>query len=181
MTNPEEINRVCCDHVSSLLMACTEENFKNLVSEGLGESATLVGDPMYDAFVAYREAARRPRLVALADGSECEAPDTLYYLTCHREENTVDTTALSGVLSAMQELDAPVVYPVHPRNRNAVLELLSGGCYPNVIACDPVGYLESVWLVSHARQVITDSGGLQREAFYAGGEVHDGASLRMLA
>lgn len=168
MTNPEEINRVCCDHVSSLLMACTKENLGNLVVEGIGERAILVGDPMYDAFVAYREVARRPRMTMLVDGSEVDAPEAFYYLTCHREENTADTTALIGVLSAMQELDAPVVYPVHPRNRSAVLGLLQGGSYPNVIACDPVGYLESVWLVSHARQVVTDSGGLQREAFYAG-------------
>ena len=168
MTNPEEINRVCCDHVSSLLMACTEVNLANLEREGLGERSMFVGDPMFDAFLENGSRARRPLLASITSGARIEAPEHLYYLTCHREENTSDPATLEGILSAMASLDAPVVYPVHPRNRRTVTEVLSSGSYGNVIACDPVGYLESVWLVRHAVQVVTDSGGLQREAFFAG-------------
>ena len=168
MTNPEEINRVCCDHVSSLLMTCTEANLANLRAEGLGGRASFVGDPMYDAFLENAARARRPLLAPIADGPGGEAPDSVYYLTCHREENTTDLSALEGILAAMQGLDAPVVYPVHPRNRARIVEAGLPSRYPNVTFCEPVGYLESVWLVSHARQVVTDSGGLQREAFFAG-------------
>lgn len=168
MTNPEEINRICCDHISSLLMACTRANLSNLCEEGLGEKATFVGDPMYDAFLENLPRAKRPKLASIINATRIDAPEELYYLTCHREENTADPAILAGILSAMQELDAPVVYPVHPRNRKVVAEAMSTGKYANIIACDPVGYLESIWLVNHARQVVTDSGGLQREAFFAG-------------
>ena len=68
----------------------------------------------------------------------------------------------------MQELDAPVVYPVHPRNRETVFEIAESKDYGNILFVEPVGYLESIWLVNSALQVITDSGGLQREAFFAG-------------
>ena len=168
MTNPEEINRICTDHVSGLLMACTEENLGNLRAEGLGERACLVGDPMYDAFIENGARARRPELAPIAGGETLPAPDEVYYLTCHREENTGDLRALEEILAAMQELDERVVYPVHPRNRARVVEAGLPERFGNVIFCDPVGYLESVWLVNHARQVVTDSGGLQREAFFAG-------------
>ena len=167
MTNPEEINRICTDHVSSLLMACTEVNLSNLVAEGLGDRSSFVGDPMYDAFVENSSRSKRPTL-HLLDGAEVASPEQLYYLTCHREENTATLDALEGILSAMQELDAQVVYPVHPRNRTRILEAGLPDRYRNVQFCEPVGYLESVWLVKHALQVITDSGGLQREAFFAG-------------
>jgi len=168
MTNPEEINRICCDHVSSLLMACTEANMTNLRDEGLGDRAVFVGDPMYDAFLGNMPSARRPMLKSIEDESLSEAPDVLYYLTCHREENTADISALEGILAAMQGLEYPVVYPVHPRNRARIVEAGLPSRYPNITFCEPVGYLESMWLVGHARQVVTDSGGLQREAFFAG-------------
>lgn len=168
MTNPEEINRICTDHVSSLLMACTEANLSNLKEEGLGGRSVFVGDPMYDAFLENVVQARRPELVSISDGLRTHAPEELYYLTCHREENTADLAVLEGILSAMQGLDAPVVYPVHPRNRIRICEAGLTTRFPNVLFCEPVGYLESVWLVNHARQVVTDSGGLQREAFFAG-------------
>ena len=168
MTNPEEINRVCCDHVSTLLLACTQENLSNLHKEGLGERAALVGDPMYDAFCTYLHMSRPPKIEGAADPRTGGFLKNFYYLTCHREENTKDGNALEEILSAMQELDAPVIYPVHPRNKAAVQTLMDTKKFPNVLACEPIGYLESIWLVSHAKQVITDSGGLQREAFFAG-------------
>lgn len=166
--NPEEINRICTDHVSSHLLACTKKNLENLEREGLGERSRFVGDPMFDAFEIYRKSAQQPRLLSLRDGSDVSMPDDFYYLTCHRQENTGDSQALHGILNAMQALDYPVIYPVHPRNRSVLLDLMSDGEYNNVLAVEPVGYLESIWLVDHARQVVTDSGGLQREAFFAG-------------
>lgn len=167
MTNPEEINRICTDHVASLLMACTQANLGNLRDEGLADRSCFVGDPMYDAFETYRAIAERPTL-KLIDGSEIGVPDSFYYLTCHREENTGHEDTLFGVLDAMEELDAPVVYPVHPRNAKVVRKLSAECRFPNILFVEPVGYLSSIYLVSNACQVVTDSGGLQREAFFAG-------------
>lgn len=167
-SNPEEINRVCTDHVSSRLLACTEGNLANLEREGLGAISSFSGDPMLEAFISYRELAVKPHLTAIACGKDFSVEaGNYYYLTCHREENTRDPETLRGILDAMEALDAPVVYPVHPRNRQTVLSLVGEGLH-NVIAVDPVGYLESVWLTCNAVQIVTDSGGLQREAFFAG-------------
>lgn len=168
MTNPEEINRVCVDHISSLLLACTEVNFENLALENLTKKSAFTGDPMYDAFVYYGKQARSPMLVRLDNGSYLNVPETFYYVTCHREENTVEDEKFKGILNAMQSLDAPVVYPVHPRNKASVLSLTERGGFGNILLVEPVCYLESIWLVNHARQIVTDSGGLQREAFFAG-------------
>lgn len=164
ITNPEEINRVCTDHVSSLLLACTVANLNNLKRENLGDKSCFVGDPMMDAFLRYREIATRPILINF-DGESMAVPDSFYYLTCHREENTKDLSTLHAILSTLNELDSAVVYPVHPRNRQAVEKIREK--FDNIIFCNPVGYLESVYLVSNAKQVVTDSGGLQREAFFA--------------
>lgn len=168
LSNPEEINRVCTDHVSSLLLAVTEECKNNLEAEGLGSRALFVGDPMFDAFVHYRKAAleMRHRLLSF-DGEEHAIPFEYYYLTCHREENTTDDATLGKILSAMEQLDAPVVYPVHPRNRVRVERLCAQFGYANTLFVNPVGYLTSIALVSGAKKVVTDSGGLQREAFFA--------------
>ena len=167
MTNPEEINRICTDHVAGLLLACTEANLANLAAEGLSAMSSFLGDPMYDAFLQYSAKARKPALESIVDGSELAVPQSFYYATCHREENTADDGVLAGFLEALASLDLPVVYPVHPRNRAHVAELARSGGYANILLCQPVGYLESVWLVNRAEQVLTDSGGLQREAFFA--------------
>lgn len=168
LSNPEEVNRVCTDHVSSLLLAVTDECKKNLEAEGLGDITTFVGDPMYDAFVRYREAAlSAEHTMKSFDGNEVKVPSEYYYLTCHREENTADDSTLSEILDAMEELDSPVVYPVHPRNRSRAERLRDMKGYSNTLFVNPVGYLTSIALVSNAKKVITDSGGLQREAFFA--------------
>lgn len=165
--NPEEINRVCTDHVSTMLLACTQKNFENLEHEGLGAQARFVGDPMYDAFLEYINIAREPKLAVLGSGSPVPMPEEFYYLTCHREENTADLEVLKNIWGGVIDLSAPVIYPVHPRNKETVLQMLDQRLMENILFVEPVGYLESIYLVSHARQVITDSGGLQREAFFA--------------
>lgn len=167
-TNPEEINRICTDHVSSLLLACTEGNLDNLKREGIGEGALFSGDPMLDAFLFYRDTAAAPSLKPLFEEGSFAVPEDFYYLTCHREENTGDGKSLEEILATMEDLDSPVVYPVHPRNRSQVASLVEKKAMGNVLFVEPVGYLDSVYLASRARQVVTDSGGLQREAFFAG-------------
>lgn len=167
-TNPEEINRICTDHVSTLLLASTKSGYDEMAGEGLQARGRLVGDPMYDAFVAYSSKLRPAEItLRLLAGGTAAVPAEYYYLTCHREENTNDDRDLAEIFRAAQMLDAPTVYPVHPRNRQRALRLAAGGAYPKLMLTEPVGYLESACLVRHAKKIVTDSGGLQREAFYA--------------
>jgi UDP-N-acetylglucosamine 2-epimerase (non-hydrolysing)/UDP-GlcNAc3NAcA epimerase len=124
---------------------------------------------MFDAFRIYSEKmdVQKIRLNLLAGGTSF-VPSKFYYLTCHREENTKDDKTLLGILQAMEEIDAPTIYPVHPRNRKKALYLQREKNISNVLFVEPVGYLESTALVCHADKIVTDSGGLQRETFFAG-------------
>lgn len=169
MTNPEELNRICTDHVSSLLLACTESGMESMKAEGLYERGRLVGDPMFDAFLEYsKKKDIKDVKLSLLNGGETGVPNEFYYLTCHREENTNDDKELLEIFRAMDSLDAPTVYPVHPRNKIRAKRLQAKYGFENLILCEPVGYLESTALVNGAKKIVTDSGGLQREAFFAG-------------
>lgn len=167
ITNPEEMNRICADHLSSLLLVCTASGMEELAREGLKERSVLVGDPMYDAFLTYRHAVSVNTLeLSQLKGGNVNPPAEYYYLTCHREENTNDN-GLEELFKAMEQLDAAVIYPVHPRNKERAKRISNKLQTKNIIFSEPVGYLESICLVNHAKKVITDSGGLQREAFFA--------------
>lgn len=169
LTNPEEINRICTDHVSTKLLACTESSMNELAREGLADKASLVGDPMYDAFCEYSQKIDVKEIELLSlQGGIVPVPAEYYYLTCHREENTKREEALLEIFKAMDSLDAPTVYPVHPRNKERAVRLLNENNFSNIILTEPVGYLESASLVRNAKKIVTDSGGLQREAFFAG-------------
>lgn len=168
-TNPEEINRICTDHVSSLLLASTKSGYDEMAKEGLQEKGLLVGDPMYDAFIEYSNKLKLSDIkLALLQGGTTEVPSEFYYLTCHREENTNDDKDLLEIFRATEMLDVPTIYPVHPRNKQRALRLYEQNTFSKLILTEPVGYLESACLVKHAKKIVTDSGGLQREAFYAG-------------
>lgn len=168
MTNPEEINRICTDHVSTLLLASTESGMEGLKAEGLADRGIMVGDPMYDAYLEYsvKLSVDNIRLEDLF-GGKVFVPKRYYYLTCHREENTNNEEALLEIFKAMESLDAPSIYPVHPRNKERAKRLVNDSHFKNILLCEPVGYLESTALVRNAIKVVTDSGGLQREAFFA--------------
>ena len=168
MTNPEEINRICTDHVSSLLLACTQSSLDELKNEGLYEKSLLIGDPMFDAFSEYSQKIKVSDIeLILLEGGTLKVPQEYYYLTCHREENTNREEALCEIFKAMNSLDAPTVYPVHPRNKERAKRIKQEKGFNNVILTEPVGYLESTALVRNAKEIVTDSGGLQREAFFA--------------
>lgn len=169
LDNPEEINRVCTDHVGTLLLASTQASLAELEKENLGERSLFVGDPMYDAFRIYSEKMDIKNIcLQTFSGEGISVPETFYYLTCHREENTKEDGTLLEILRAMDTLDAPTVYPVHPRNKGRALQLQKVHNLQKVLLVEPVGYLESACLVRHAKKIVTDSGGLQREAFFAG-------------
>ena len=169
LTNPEEVNRIVTDHVSSLKLCCTESALKFLAKEGIADNAYLVGDPMYDAFKYYSEKVGDsiPEDLIRLDGEKTSIPEEFYYMTCHRQENTGNDEVLTEILDAMESLDSKCIYPVHPRNRQRVQRLIDDKKYKNIMVCDPVGYLMSVYLVNHSKKIVTDSGGLQREAFFA--------------
>lgn len=167
LENPEEVNRICTDHVSSLLLCATDAAYQNLVEEGLADGAYVVGNIMYDSFLHFAGRDIPPTDLTGLDGTPVALPESFYYMTCHRQENTDTDEALREILSAMNALDAPTVYPVHPRNHARALRLCQGGAFPNILLIQPVKYSDSVYLVSHAKRVVTDSGGLQCESFYA--------------
>ena len=166
LSNPEEVNRICTDHVSSLLFAPVPDAMKELEHEGLADRSIFTGDLMFDAFRHYSECVDIPHVLASLGGGTSTIPGHYYYLTCHRQEHS-DETTLTEVIRATALLDAPVVYPVHPRVAPLVRSIVDTGGSSNVILLDPVGYLESIALLKGCKAVLTDSGGLQREAFFA--------------
>ena len=166
LSNPEEVNRIVADHLSTLCFCANEDSMKHLENEGLKGRAYFVGNIMYDAFLYYSQKQCEPHLYDFADG-EVDIPKEYYYMTCHRQENTYDDTPLTEILMGMNDLDAPTVYPVHPRNQERALRIVNDFSLNNVILIKPVSYLESIYLLKGCKKVVTDSGGLQTEAFFA--------------
>jgi UDP-GlcNAc3NAcA epimerase len=164
---PEETNRVVADHVADLLFAPTEAAKRNLLSEGLPETKIhMVGDVMYDAALYYRSKSERESLIL----EDLQLKPKEYILTTvHRAENTDDPTRLRMLFEGLTQVsrDVLIVLPLHPRTRQALERegLLSG-----VASClnliDPVGYVDMVMLERHASLIVTDSGGVQKEAFF---------------
>lgn len=168
LDNPEEVNRICTDHCSTLLLCATEDARQKLEKENLGDRAHVIGNVMYDSFLHF--AGRpwtNPHIIGL-DGKPVTVPEEFYYMTCHRQENTNTDEPLTEILAAMNSLDAPTIYAVHPRNHQRAMRVAAENGFRNVILTEPVQYSDSVQLVSRAKKVVTDSGGLQCEAFYAG-------------
>jgi UDP-GlcNAc3NAcA epimerase len=159
---PEEINRVLTDHVSSLLFCPTKAAVRNLEAEGIRDGVHHVGDVMFDA--------TRDAITASADRTILTdlslTPGTFAVATVHRAENTDDPARLSEILTFLQEQAAagPIVFSVHPRTR-AVIER-HGLSLEGLHACPPLGYLDMAKLLSACRVVFTDSGGLQKEAYF---------------
>ena len=170
LSNPEEVNRIVTDRVSSVRLCCTSSAMDFLKKEGLDANSYIVGDPMYDAFKYYSEKVgdKVPEQITGFDDNALLLPDKFYYLTCHRQENTKDDATLTEILGAMECLDYKCVYPVHPRNRDRAERVVKNNNFKNIILCQPVGYLMSVYLTNNCEKIVTDSGGLQREAFFAG-------------
>ena len=170
LESPEEVNRTVTDHLSTINLPCTESSLRFLEREGLGQTATVVGDPMYDAFCYYTDRLDGSELTQIQDfdGNTVVLPENFYYMTCHRQENTDTDEKLDGIFSAMEALDAPTIYPVHPRNHNRAERLCREKGYKNIMLTLPVGYQTSISLVNKAEKIVTDSGGVQREAFFAG-------------
>ncbi len=170
LESPEEVNRTVTDHLSTINLPCTESSLRFLEREGLGAISHVIGDPMYDAFLYYTQRLDGAELENIKDFLEniVSLPESFYYMTCHRQENTDTDEKLCEIFSAMNSLDAPTVYPVHPRNHSRAERLCKEHNFENIILTLPVGYQTSISLVNKAKKIVTDSGGVQREAFFAG-------------
>lgn len=160
---PEEINRILTDHASTLLFAPTETAVRHLAREGIASAAVqLVGDVMYDAALFYgAKAVQTSTLLARLS----LVPRTYILATIHRAENTDEPLRLHAILDAFARIDQPVVLPLHPRTR-AKLAANTITLPNNVMPIDPVGYLDMVMLEQNAQLIATDSGGVQKEAFF---------------
>ena len=161
---PEEVNRIVADHLSNLLLCPSDTAARNLAAEGISRDVHVVGDVMLDVLNwAIERALSRPPQVLHRLG--LTKPFVL--ATVHRSENTDDRARLVQILRALDALDEPVVFPVHPRTVRAIEEA-NWRPKPHIQLIDPVGYLDMVTLTGSARLVLTDSGGLQKEAYWLG-------------
>jgi UDP-GlcNAc3NAcA epimerase len=161
---PEEINRIVSDHVSDLLFCPSETAVNNLTAEGLTRGVHLVGDIMLDIF----RFAQKRALTQSTIREQLELDENAYYLvTVHRAENTDDPERLQSIFAALNQIEQQIIFPVHPRTRK-LLDQLAYAPSAHIRLIDPVGYLDMVALTQYADRVLTDSGGLQKEAYWAG-------------
>lgn len=159
---PEEINRVVTDRISDLLFAPTPTAMVNLEKEGLQAASCLSGDVMFDSTCFYRELImERPDLYQVKG-----IPDEYLLVTVHRAENTDNPDNLKSLFQAFWESRRPIVLPIHPRTRNIMAGILK--VPENVTIIEPVSYLQMMQLTMQADKVLTDSGGLQKEAYFLG-------------
>jgi UDP-N-acetylglucosamine 2-epimerase len=161
---PEELNRVVTDHLSDLLMCPNQTAVDNLGREGIRDGVKVTGDVMYDVFLQNVEVARRECTIVADLGLE---PGRHNLLTVHRPENTDDPAHIRGILDGVGASGTRTVFPIHPRTRPALAS--SDTKVPaNLQLIDPVGYLEMLALEDSAARILTDSGGVQKEAYFAG-------------
>lgn len=159
---PEEVNRLVADQLSSAYFCVSQTAVRQLAREGITENVFWVGDVMLDANLANRPLARRKSAIL----SQLQlAPGSFSLVTVHRAANTDDPARLANIVTALNQVGETVVFPVHPRTRGA-LEKLDVRFAENVRVIEPVGYYDMMVLEENARIIATDSGGVQREAYF---------------
>lgn len=157
----EEYNRIQTDRISDLLCVPTEVAAENLRREGLDmDRVVLTGDVMKDAARAFLPLARKPQV---------DVPEKFVLCTLHRAENTDNSEVLKELMLSLELIAefVPVVLPLHPRTKNKLNEIVYPFEISHIQFIDPVGYLEMLYLLNHCRLVLTDSGGVQKEAYFA--------------
>jgi UDP-GlcNAc3NAcA epimerase len=167
-TMPEELNRVLTDHMSELLLCSSRSAAENLRAESVATTIEVVGDVMVDVALRWQPAARTDAATPRAHGVK---PGSYLLLTAHRAGNVDDPERLRTLVALVEALPEPVLFPLHPRTRArlhdaGLLEQL--GNIDDVHLIEPLGYAEFSALVCQARAVLTDSGGVQKEAYLAG-------------
>ena len=159
MKMPEEVNRILTDRISNILFCPTEEAIKNLKNEGFDNIDCKIvksGDVMQDGALYYKEFALKPKI---------NLKDRYILATFHRAENTDDLSKLTSIIEALNEInnETQVIVPLHPRTKKIIEE---NKIKIEFDVIEPVGYLEMVWLIDNCVLIMTDSGGLQKEAFF---------------
>jgi UDP-GlcNAc3NAcA epimerase len=164
MAMPEEQNRILTDHISNLLFVPTQTAIDNLVREGITKGVHYVGDVMFDGILHFSKiAAEKSEILAQLGVSENE------YLLCtiHRAENTNDISRLKGIVKGLNDSKEQIILPLHPRTQKYLNDYeISLG--ENIRLIEPIGYLDMVRLETGAKKIVTDSGGVQKEAFFLG-------------
>ena len=165
MRMPEEINRIVADRISSLLFCPSEVAVDNLRREGLLKGVSFAGDVMYDVALQFVEIAQKNSIIIKRLDLACKP----YVLaTCHRAENTDDPKRLASILKALNIIAQTkiVVLPIHPRTRQKMGQHGFNALLDNLSVIEPVSYLDMVMLEKNADLIVTDSGGIQKEAFF---------------
>ncbi|RZN84181.1 MAG: UDP-N-acetylglucosamine 2-epimerase (non-hydrolyzing) [Winogradskyella sp.] len=163
MEIPEQVNRVLTDHVSDLIFSPTEDGMDSLKKENLIDRAYNYGDVMLDILLLSIKKSRKESNI-----SEIIALPNEYYLaTIHRHSNTDDVNVIKEILNGFQSLDEKVVFLRHPRTKHKMQDYqLADESYDNIIFHEPISYLDMLYLVDNCKMVLTDSGGLQKEACF---------------
>lgn len=166
---PEEINRLLTDHLSFRLFCISESSLSNLEKEGITDGVILSGDIMYDLYLTHKHKVgddRMSNIIAnyFPKGSSIE---NLEYnlVTIHRQENTFDSYVLLDLLNKINRSKFKSVFPIHPRTFNIIKNDVSK--FANIIFIKPVGYIDMLTFIRHCRKVVTDSGGVLREAYFS--------------
>ncbi|CAM2779137.1 UDP-N-acetylglucosamine 2-epimerase (non-hydrolyzing) [Hathewaya histolytica] len=162
MSMPEEQNRILTDHISKFLFVPTETAEGNLSNEGVNEGVYNVGDVMFDAVLHFKRLACEKEFILDKIGIK----ENEYILTTiHRAENTNDINRLKNIIEALNESDKRVILPLHPRTKKYMMDY-GLNFNENIKIIDPVGYLDMITLEMHSQKIVTDSGGVQKEAFF---------------
>jgi UDP-N-acetylglucosamine 2-epimerase len=163
MKMAEEINRRLIDHCAQTLFAPTSNCKKNLEEESVTGTIYQTGDTMFDVFVSFKDKADKSDITSKLDLTNEEYA----ILTAHRAENVDDPAKLKRLLQAIQKAEMPVIFPIHPRTKERLKDNGISLDSTNIRTIDPVGYIEMLALLKNAKVAITDSGGLQKEAFWS--------------
>ena len=163
MTMPEEINRIVADRLSSILFCSTKTAVSNLKNEGIRKGVYNVGDVMIDALIDNVKVAKRKSKILKTLRLRKKS---YYLLTIHRSFNTDNKKNLKNILDAVSVLDLPVIFPVHPRTRKVLNSNKFKYDKSALMIIKPVGYLDMIILEKNAKKIITDSGGMQKEAYF---------------
>jgi len=162
---PEEVNRILTDHISTLLLCPTDTAIQNLTNEHVSEGVYNVGDVMYDAVLYNKELAASS--TTILERENLTAKDYLL-ITIHRAENTDDLERMKSILDAFSQIPDKKVWPIHPRTKHMLEDYgFKLDEIPNLHVIEPVGYLDMLSLETNAKKIVTDSGGVQKEAYFA--------------
>ena len=170
MNMPEEQNRILTDRISEYLFCPTQTAVDNLKRENITKGVYNVGDVMCDAvnyYAAKAESYDKKHIFSKLKALNGDIPhiDKWYLATVHRAENTDNDEKIYQILAAFERFDEHVIFPVHPRTKKQAVEAVAKNGFRNTVLVEPIGYLEMLFLAKHALKIITDSGGLQKEAY----------------